>query len=205
MGAVTTDAVLLVVFIRKGVHIGVRLHRLVESGVEGHDLRHIRQHVRDGLDAEQVGRVVERGEVAADLDLLQHVLADEGAPGEEIRALHDAVADGLDVVEAGEHAVLGIHEGVEHELHADFVVRNGLGHGVRLFAGGLMGKAAVGQADLLDQAFGQQIIDIVVLHVQQLVLDRRAAAIDNQNNHTESFFSLRRKITKYCVFWQKFD
>ena len=42
---------------------------------------------------------MERGEVAAEVDLLDDILVHDGASGEEIGTLHDSVADSLNVVE----------------------------------------------------------------------------------------------------------
>lgn len=47
--------------------------------IEGHDLRNLRENLLHGTDAEKMGRIVERSEVAAVLDLLEHVLVHEGA------------------------------------------------------------------------------------------------------------------------------
>ena len=51
------------------------------------------------------------------------------------------------------------------------------------FAGGFVGKDAFGKTDFLDDALGHQVIYIIALHIQKLVLDGRAAAIDYKNDH----------------------
>ena len=121
---------------------------------------------------------MKRCEIAADLDLAEHVVVHERTSGEEIGALHYAVAHRLDVIEAAEHSVDGIHEKVKHKLHSHLVVRNGAKFSERLLAGGLVGDLALRQAYFLHYTFGQKIIDIVTLHVKELVLDRRASAVD---------------------------
>ena len=77
----------------------------------------------------------------------------------------------------------GVHQGVKDELHADLVVRDvdflvhpGL-------AGGLMGDISARKADLFDDALGEEVVHVVALHVQKLVLDGRASAVDNKNDH----------------------
>ena len=155
----------------------------MEGRVEGHHLGDVRKDLLHRADAEQVRRIVERREIAADLDLGEDILVDDGAAREEVRSLDDAVADRLDVVEGLEHAVLRIHEGVQQELHADLVVGDGKVLLQDRLPGGLVGQDAFGEADFLDDAFGQQVIYIIALHVQQLVLDGRAAAIDYKYDH----------------------
>ena len=123
--AVATDAVFLVILVRKAVHVGVSGHRLVEGSVEGDDLRNRREDGLHGMDAQQVSRIVERSEVAAEGDLLEDVIIDKDGTGEEIAALDDAVAHRLDVLEGREDARLRVGQGLKDELHAHFVVGDG--------------------------------------------------------------------------------
>ena len=192
MGAVAADAVLVVIFIRKRIHVGVRRHRLVEGRIEGDDLRDRRQDRLDGMDAEQVGRVVERGEFRAVGDLVQHVLVHKGAAGEEIAALDDAVADRLDVLEGLQNAGLRVGEGVEDELHADLVVGNRQVDDLFFPARRRILENTHRKADLFDDTLRDDIIKVVILHVQQLVLDRGAAAVDNKDDHNISFLAAQR-------------
>ena len=171
VGAVTADAVFLIIFVGQRIHVGRRLHGLMERGVESDNLGHVGEHMRDGMYAQKVGGVVQRGEIAADFDLAEHVVVDEGAAGEEVGALHDAVAHGLDVIKAAEHSVGGIHEKVEDEPHSDLVVRYRKFLGIGFLAGGLMGHLSFGKTDFLDDAFCQKIVDIVAFHIKELVLD----------------------------------
>ena len=183
VGAVLADPVLLIILVGQAVHIVERRHGLVEGRVESHHLGHVRKDLLHRPDAEQVRRVVKRGEIAANLDLGKDILVDEGAAREEIRTLDDTVADRLDVVEGLEHAAIRIHEGVQQELHADLVVGDGKILRQDRLAGGLVGQDSLGETDFLDDALGHQVIYIIALHVQQLVLDGRAAAIDYKNDH----------------------
>ena len=163
--AVAADAILLVVLVREAVHVRVSGHRLMEGGIEGHDLRDVRENGLHGVDAQQVRRVVERGEVAAEGDLLQDVVVHEDGTGEEVAALDDAVAHRLDVLEGGKDARLGK---VLHDLVTT-------GRGVL--------EDARGEADLLGDTFGDDVEHIVVFHVEELVLDGRTSAIDDKDDH----------------------
>jgi hypothetical protein len=156
---------------------------LVEGGIEGYDLRDIGKNVCDGVDAEEVRRVVQGGEVAAVFDLLEDVIVDEGASGEEICTLDYTVADGFYVREGFEDAEFRVYEGVHDELHADHVVWDGEVAGEAFLAGGAVLDGALGEADLFYQTFGKKVVHIVALHVKELILDGGAAAIDYQDDH----------------------
>ena len=179
VGAVTADAVLLIVLVGKAVHEGVGRHRLVEGRVEGDDLRDRREHGLHGTDAQQVRRIVERGEIAAEVDLLQDVVVHEDGTGEEIAALDDAVADRLDVLEGSQDARLGIRQRLQDQLHAHPVVRDGKILHDLLASGRSVLEDTGGKADLFRDTFGDDVENVVVLHIQQLVLDGRTATIDD--------------------------
>lgn len=156
----------------------------MERSVEDNDLGDGRKHLRDGTDAEKVGRIVERGEIAAYFYLAEHVLIDYGAAGEIIGALHYSVAHRLDVVETLQDSVDGIDKRIENEFHSHLMVRN------------------FGKAYFFDQALGQKFIDFFVLHVKQLILDGRTSAIDYKNYHF-SIFEKHTNLRKDCVFCEK--
>ena len=187
VGAVAADVVLAVVLVRQGVHIGVFRHGLMEGRVEHHHLGHVGQNLLAGADAEQMGVVMERCELGADLDLVQHVVVHQGAAVEIVGSLHDAVTYCLDVREALEHSVFGMHKVVQHELHSHRMVGNGDVDGDLFAAGRLIGVDAVGKADFFHYAFGQDVVDIVAAHVHKSVLDGGGAAIDYEYYHLVSF------------------
>ena len=92
----------------------------------------------------------------------------------------DAVGHRVDLLHGADHAVLGIHQGVQNGL--DGLGVGGHGHvGVLdgLLAGGLIGELAV-QANALTQALGQ---DLLSVGVEQLILQRGAAGVDDKNVH----------------------
>jgi len=134
--------------------------------------------MRDGVDAEKVGRIMEWREIAADFYLFDDIIVDKSTSGEEISPLHDTVSYCLDVVETLENPVLRINKSVKDQFHPDLVVRNRQSLAERLLACRFMGYASVRKGDLLDEAFGQKFINIVPLHVKKLILDGGAAAID---------------------------
>ena len=90
------------------------------------------------------------------------------------------MAHRVDLLHRADHAVGGIHQGVQHSL--DGLAVGGHGHvGLfdRLLALGLVGELAV-DADTLAQALGQHLLR---LRVEQLILQRGAAGVNYQNIH----------------------
>ena len=176
----------------------------MEGGVEGNYLGHAGKHFLHGADAQQVCGIVQRGEIGTELDLAQDVIVHQHGAGEEVSTLHDTVTHGLDVLQGLEHAGVFIGKGGQDELHAHLVVRDGdVGHNFVL-AGGRILENAGGKADFLCDTFGDDVEDIVALHVQKLILDARAAAVDYENDHRFVFVLLivcgyiRTKIRNYC-------
>jgi hypothetical protein len=150
----------------------------MEGGVESDHLGDVGEDVGDGVDAEEVGGIVKRREVAAEFDLAEDVFIYKGAAGEEIGTLDDSVADCLHVGEGLEDAELGVDKGVHDEFHADYVVGDGKVADEAFLAGGAMFYRALGEADLFYETFGKKVVHFVALHIKELILDGGAAAID---------------------------
>ena len=155
----------------------------MEGGVEGDDLRDGREHFLHGVDTQQVRRIVERGEVAAEGDLLEDVVVHEDRAGEEVAALDDAMAHRLDVLEGLQNARLRVRQGFQDELHAHFVVRNREVLHDFVLTGRSVLEDAGREADLLGNTLRDDVEHVVALHVQQLVLDGRTSTIDDKDNH----------------------
>ena len=79
VGSVTADVILLVIFVRETVHIGLRRHGLMEGGVKCDDLRDVGKNFLASPDTKQMGGIVKRSEIAAEIDLRQDVLVHNGA------------------------------------------------------------------------------------------------------------------------------
>lgn len=75
--AVSPYSVFLIILVGECVHVGGGFHGLVECRVEYHCLRHVGQDFLHGAYAENVGGVMQRGEVAANADFLHYALVDE--------------------------------------------------------------------------------------------------------------------------------
>ena len=175
--AVAADAVVLVVLIGDSVHEGFAGHGLMESGVEYGNHGHVAHDVAAGLDAGDVGRVVQGRERDALFDGGHDGVVDAHGAGKLFAAMDDAVADGVDLLHGGHDTVL-----LARQLLDDGGDRLGVGgHGDVLVEDRLAAdQRAVLQVtvdpDPLAKALGH---DLLGLHVDELILQRRAAGVDD--------------------------
>ena len=181
--AVAADLVLLVILIGDGVQIGVLRHGLVEGSVEHRCLGHVvAQHRPAGLDADDVGGVMQRRQGGAVLHRLHHLIGNQDGVGKAFAAVDHPVTHRVDLLHGGDDAVDRVHQSGQHRLDGLGMGGHGHvgGHGGRLALYlGLIGKFSV-NADALAQAFGQQMAGF---RVQQLIFQRRAAGIDDKYFH----------------------
>ena len=177
--AVAADVVLLIILIGNGVDIRLGGHGHVESGVEHGNLGRLGHDLLAGLDAHEVGGVVEGPKGDALLDGLDAGVVDDAAGGEGHAAVEDTVAHSGNLIGGGDDALGGVHHDVQHCLDGLVVG----GHGDILLhvltAGDLVGQAAV-DADALAQALGEHL---AALGLHELILQGRAARVDDQDLH----------------------
>ena len=98
MKAVTAHLVAAVELVGEGVQVSALRQGLVERRVEDGDLRQARpEQLPGGLNAFDVGRVVQRRQLDHVFDAVEHFVGDEDGVREALAAMHDAVADGVNV------------------------------------------------------------------------------------------------------------
>ena len=178
--AIAADLVLLVILIGQGIGIGHGGHGLVEGGVEHGHHGGTRHQLLAGADADDVGGVVQGGQGVALLNGGHDLVGDAHGLGKLLAAVDHPVTHRVDLLHGGDDAVLLIHQGVQHGL--DGLGMGGHSHVGGLdsrFASGLISKLAV-DADALTQALGQ---DLLGIGVEQLILQGRAAGVDDQYVH----------------------
>ena len=160
----------------------------MEGGVEHGDHGHAGHELLAGLDADDVGGVVERGEGVALLNGVHDLIGDDDGLGELFAAVNNAVADRVDLLHGGDHAVLLIDKRVQHSLNGLAVSGHGDGSGLDSFLAGqlgLVGEQTV-DADTLAQTLGKQLARS---GVEQLILQGRRTCVDDQNIHKYTPFS----------------
>lgn len=126
---------------------------------------------------------MQRAELDAVLDALDHFGIDPHGYGEPLPTVYDAVPHGPDLGQGADHAVLGVGEGREHIADRGAVVGHGVLTDVRGQAGG-----SVLEDSPLPSVDGDPVRDPVSqdagrLHVDELVLQGGTAAVDNENDH----------------------
>ena len=180
METVAADAVFLIAVIGSTVDEGLRRHRLMEGGVEDDDVRLSGKDVHDGLESLKVGGIVKRREGDDLFDALDDFRRDEHRLGEFFAAVDYTVARRVKLVEILEHAELRIDEDVEDVFDGRRVVgeRNFARHRVHTGLGVLDARAF--DTDTLDEPLRK---DLFAVHFDELILQRRAAAIENKNFH----------------------
>ena len=162
MEAVPPDLVFLIIFIRQAVHIGLLRHGLVESGVEHAHHGGIRHQLPAGLDADQVGRVVQGGKVVALLHRGQHFPVQHHGLGELLPAVHHPVSHRADFLQAGHHAGLRVGQSLQHQTDRLGVVRHGGDFSFLLAALTRIGYHASVDADPLADALGKALLGLCV-------------------------------------------
>ena len=172
--------IFLVILGGNGIAVGLGGHGHVEGGVEDGHLGFAGHDLFAGLNAHEVGRVVEGAQRDAVPDGLLAGLVDDAGIDEFITAMEDPMAHGVNFIGGGDDPIDRVHQNLQDG-------GNGLGMGghgdlpLHLFVLGrnLVGQAAV-QTDALAQALGG---DDAGLRVHELVLQAGAAGVDNQNVH----------------------
>ena len=157
----------------------------MEGGVEHGDHGHAGHELLAGLDADDVGGVVQGREGIALLDGGHDLVGDDDGLGELLAAVDHAVTDRVDLLHGADDTVLLVHESVQNSRDG-FVVS---GHGdvggldgLLALELGLVGELAV-DADALAKALGEQRAGG---GIEKLILQGRASCVDDQNIHVVS-------------------
>jgi hypothetical protein len=178
--AVAAHAVLAVQVLRHGVAIGVFGQALVEGGVEHRDLGEVGEQLERCLDAQQVGRVVQRCQRRGGADRLQAVGIDAAGGSELFATVHHPVADAVQL------AASGALDQRQQLMQCGAVVATRQ-HQAVLLAAALPVQHRVRAAQALGQAAeGELRVGLV----DQGELDRRAAAVDDQDIACRHDYSL---------------
>ena len=158
------------------------------------NLRNIRHNSGTAVDTHQVCGRVQRSKVDAQAQLI-HNLGGNEAGLEEVRtAVDNAVTDSFDFAHILDTAVVCIGQRVDEDLRCDSVVGHVKCQLDLSAVGQLVGDLTV-DGDAFADTFCQ---NVAALHIKQLILQRGASGIDNQNLHNK--FSSNMKFC-YCKKW----
>jgi len=168
----------------------------VKGRIKHAHLGHLGQQGHHGLDALDVGRVVQGGQLGIGVQGTHHVLIDAHRAGKGFATVHHPVTHGFDLACLLQHAGLGVDQHVQHQLDGILVVLHlqVAAHDV-VAVGAPVGQAGVAQADFFDDAAGQHCL-FPGVEVKELILDGRASAVEDQNLHPRSFLRPRARIKR---------
>ena len=178
--AVAAQVILRVILGGDCIAVGFGRHGHVERRVEDRDLGLAGHGLFTGFDAHKVGGVVQRAKGNAVADGLLAGVVDDAGGNKLVAAVQHAVTHSVDLVDGLDDAVLAVDQNVHDSLDSLFV----RGHGDVLdqFLAGrddLVVESAV-KTDALAQTLGG---DVAGIGVHELILQARAAGVDDQNVH----------------------
>jgi hypothetical protein len=113
--------------------------------------------------------------------------------------MHDTVPNGINFIDAGDYPMFGVGESIQHHLDSDGMILNVGGHWHFGFACRLMIQYRTLDADTFHQSFGQYAF---IRHIEQLVLERGAAAIYNEYFQFYSLPQSQNESDGNCPCWQ---
>ena len=155
MEAVFAHVVFFVEFAGDGVHVGFGAHALVEGGVEDGYVGDAGEDLFAGLDAAEVGGVMERAEDDAFADAFLDGFVDLDGLGVGLAAVQDPVADGFDLGEGFQHAAGRVDQFFADGAQGFAVVLDGQVFFEFAVVAGMVDQMGIFHPDPFHQAFGQ--------------------------------------------------
>ena len=123
---------------------------------------------------------MQRAQVEALADSSLDILVDNDRFGKLGAAVEHAVADCIDLIDRFDDAVFCAGQSVQNQLYSYGVVRHWGLNNIVVFARYFVGQDRTVDADSLAETLGQ---DLLVLHINQLIFQRGASAVQNKNFH----------------------
>ncbi|MBA7658366.1 hypothetical protein ES703_66317 [subsurface metagenome] len=151
----------------------------MEGGVKDRYLWCVGKEPSASLNALYVVGVVQWSQAPAFHYLLHYFVVDDGGGGELLPPVHHTMPDGGYLPLVGDHAHIGVKEGLQGDLNCLAVVGD-----LQLFAYHISIRGDVGvdgavQPDALHQTSGKADW-FVLAHVYELILHRGGAGVDHQ-------------------------
>ena len=117
---------------------------------------------------------MQRSKVEALADCSFYISVYNDGFGEFCSAVEHAVTDCVDLINRSDDAAIFVGQSIEYELNSNRVVWHWGLNNVVVFARNLVGQNRTVDTDSFTQTFGENVF---VLHVDQLILQRRAATV----------------------------
>ena len=127
MKSVAAHTVLLIKLVRYRVHICIIGHGLMERGVKYSHLRYLWQQLFHRLYTEQIGGIVQGGQLAQVPDALDHFVIHHAGLREKLAAVSDSMTYGLYLLKRLQDSVLRVSKKLQNRLDTFRMVGDGLG------------------------------------------------------------------------------
>ena len=144
----------------------------MECSVEHSHLRNCRQNFCNRLYTKQIGRVMKRCEHRAFLKLSHHLVCNELAAYELLSAVNHAMTHSLDIFKSSKNSIFLVKESIHNGSDTYSMVLDRHFLNKFFLSGSLMLQTACFHSDPLDNTFGKEIINLFVLHIKELILER---------------------------------
>lgn len=177
--AVAADTVIGVHIIRDTVHIGGRGHGLMECGIKHKHLRYAGHCGKTALDTHDVCVGVQGSEVATEFELFQHFVGKQRGLLEVFAAVDNSVTDRLDLL----HGLDATHVCIGKKINNDRDRCRMVRHRQVFFDLFAIREFMLNTAVKTDALTDSLCHDNIGFGVEQLILERRTARIDNKNFH----------------------
>ena len=150
----------------------------MERRVEYRDIGLTWHEFHASLDALDVGRVVQRPELDILADAVQHFLVYKRGLRELFTAVKHTVTDRLNLVHGLDRAVFRVRKRLDDFQHRRAVIGHVLFEDELFLARRRVRQCRTFDANPLDQAFRLHGFGV---HIDQLIFDRRAAGVNDQD------------------------
>ena len=177
---VSSDFVFFIVFVRQSVHVSSFGHCLVESCIEYCYLRYAGHDFFTSVDTDQVCGVVQRCQFAAFFDCFDYFGCNDYGVREVFTAVYYTVTNCVDFFHGFYNAVFRVCQSIQNHFYGYAVIFLVVIEDNCIFTSGLVFQSGTFDTDSFAQTFCQYAF---CFHVDQLILQGRAAAIQYKNFH----------------------
>ncbi len=150
------------------------------SGVHHRHVRHVCKQALGGLDAKDVGRVVQGSKALQFFESIQSSIIDLDGFGELLSAVHHPVTHGVDLLDALQDTVLRAYQQIQDQVHRFLMGRTVVLDLDLVPAGHLVDAERAPEGHPL---YNPLTHNVFLFPVVDHILGRRAAAVQNQNLH----------------------
>ena len=174
--AVTTDAVLFIVLIWNCIQICLSWHALSKCGIEYCYLRYARHSGLTCLNTDQVCRIVQRSEVEALSDDSLNILIYNDRIAVYLSSVQNTMSYCGNLLDIINYTVILVGQCVQNHLNCDLMILHWRLYYIIFLSSRLMSQLRTINTDSLAKSLCQYLL---CLRINQLILQRRTAAVNN--------------------------